>query len=38
MESVKLEDLDSESLIEMLNIFQGMDDELEAEEEVDEDE
>lgn len=38
MENVKLEDLDNESLIELMEIFKGMEDELDIEEEVDKDE
>lgn len=38
MENIKLEDLDNESLIELMEIFKGMEDELDIEEEVDKDE
>lgn len=38
MENIKLEDLDNESLIELMEIFKGMKDELDIEEEVDKDE
>lgn len=38
MESIKLEDLTDESLIELMQIFKGMEDELDIEEEVENDE
>lgn len=38
MENIPLEDLDNESLIELMNIIQGMDDVLKEEEEVEENE
>ena len=38
MDDIKLEDLDNESLIELMEIFQGMKDELDIEEEDDKDE
>ncbi len=38
MENIHLEDLDEEALVELMNIFQGMEDILKEEEEVDEDE
>ena len=38
MENVNLEDLDNESLIELMTILEGMDDVLKGEEEVEEDE
>lgn len=38
MDDIKLEDLDNESLIELMEIFQGMKDELDIEEENDKDE
>ena len=38
MDNVKLEDLDTESLIELQEILEGMKEELDVEEEVDKDE
>ena len=38
MDNVKLEDLDTESLVELMEILEGMKEELDVEEEVDKDE
>lgn len=38
MDDIKVEDLDNESLIELMEIFQGMQDELDIEKEDDKDE
>jgi hypothetical protein len=38
MDNIKLEDLDTESLIELMEIFEGMKEELDIEKEVDTDE
>lgn len=38
MDNIKLEDLDDESLIELMEIFKGMEEELDVEEEVNKDE